>query len=78
MWDLRIESRSCGRVAPLHLHTHNFCPGSLSFAVKKNDKDNLQKKTFNLGAHDSKRLESMTIMSESMAADWQAGRWKNS
>jgi hypothetical protein len=46
--------------------------------VKKNDKDNLQKKTFNLGAHDSKRLESMTIMSESMAADWQAGRWKNS
>ena len=44
------------------------CVNYFSFAVKKNDKDNLQKKTFNLGAHDSKRLESMTIMSESMAA----------
>lgn len=40
---------------------------------QKHDKDNLKEKVFNLGTHDSMKLDSMTTMLGRMAAGRQAG-----
>ena len=42
--------------------------------IRDRDQDNLYKKVFNLGAHDSRGLDSMTITARSVAAERKTWR----